>query len=377
MGSCFRYWQKSYANLARKDRITPTTCKSTVCRFHRPLGKYWDKIIKPLQLLTNQLDTPEIGRPPFIIRSIAALDSYEEEARREALKGIMLSKHPSVIDVLAEAVHHHLPDVSMQAAFGLIKLTKGPDSRAIPGLIEAIQKGYRQFEALNFIGKLRAPEAIPTLVAILDKSNSEYGNHDVIKALVEIGEPVIPVMLSCLNSENHITRFYAMEVLGKLGDPNLNPWLLPLLDDKVESLRLKAIETLMNWGDDSLIPDLLRVFINDKDIWNRAEAARSLGKLKSFDAIEHLVNVYRECNFRLNSLLEEQKLARLNPEDSPKSLGEYHLRSRIDGQNHLIEAIIESLLMFDVPEAITVVQEWRSDHPDQIIPRKRIDIKDL
>lgn len=119
------------------------------------------------------------------------------------------------------------------------------DTRALEPLIEALKdKDWnvqeKTAEALGKIGDERAVE--PLIYTLKDKSLIVRRASTV--ALVKIGEPAVGPLIKALDDENWYVRYYAAEVLGKIGDKRAVEPLKKALKDEIRNVRSKAAEAL-------------------------------------------------------------------------------------------------------------------------------------
>jgi HEAT repeat protein len=90
---------------------------------------------------------------------------------------------------------------------------------------DIMEKGRYQawYDAAAILGELRAAEAIDVLVKYLDFTDGIVGfplaNRPAVNALVRIGEPAVPKLISTLlEGEGTRIRINAAEALGFIGD---------------------------------------------------------------------------------------------------------------------------------------------------------------
>jgi hypothetical protein len=131
--------------------------------------------------------SPEFfGAPPAIRRrEIARLARRRTDGARgmDAIRGTFDAGDPEVIPALTLVVEHD-PDVAAQrsALFGLSRM---PDPTAIPGLLLGLGSRDRasRAHAVNGLGKLRAREAVPHLIGLLDDGYLQIAAADALVAI--------------------------------------------------------------------------------------------------------------------------------------------------------------------------------------------------
>jgi HEAT repeat protein len=108
---------------------------------------------------------------------------------------------------------------------------------------------YRWRIAVGLLGELKAIEAIDDLVRNLNwTGESAPVRHPPVRAaLVRIGEPAIPRLLSALSARDEFIRSEASEALGEIGDPAI-VGLLEALSDGEPSARAGAAHALARIG---------------------------------------------------------------------------------------------------------------------------------
>lgn len=143
-----------------------------------------------------------------------------------------------------------------------VKLSGLRSREAVPSLIEALEDedfGVRT-NAADALGNLRDKRAVKPLIKILkDKNNSVRISAVVALGFIRAKEAVKPVIDVLLKDSNIGVRISAAQVLGVLGDKN-------------------AIKPLIN-------------ALFQKDTRIRAQAARSLGRLKAAEAAGPLADI--------------------------------------------------------------------------------------
>jgi len=218
--------------------------------------------------------------------------------------------------------------------------------------------GVRE-EAATMLGSFKDPRAIVPLTRALHDTDRAV-REAAIGALSSIGEPSIPALGTCLadpalhvqeaasailasiadtrvfaplvaalRSHDWIVRMHAAKALGRIGDPQAVPALMPLLQDKVKAVReeassalaaigsaavsalllalqheewlvrLHAVEALGKLKSPDAVDPLLRTLFNDRDSAIREDVVRALGAIGDARAVDYLVTVMKEPTLRL------------------------------------------------------------------------------
>ena len=134
---------------------------------------------------------------------------------------------------------------------------KSPSSRksVITALIAVLNNPKGDFDfgdvdrwriAVALLGELNAKEAIDDLVRNINWTSYNSVPHPpppVRTALVRIGAPAVPRLLSLLSDPNEWTRLEASEALGEIGEPSLDG-LVEVLERAGPSTRAAAAHAL-------------------------------------------------------------------------------------------------------------------------------------
>jgi HEAT repeat protein len=156
----------------------------------------------------------------------------------------------------------------------VITLGEMGDERCVEPLVRALRDGDWQvrevaIEALGMVG----PPAVEQLIKMLrDWDIRKYA----IRALGKIKDERVldPVIGQLRNDEFHLD---AMEALVELGQPAVEK-LLPLLKDKDELVRKRAVIVLGQIKDSGVLEPLMEM-LNDSDWFTRLSAAAALEQL--------------------------------------------------------------------------------------------------
>ncbi len=174
-------------------------------------------------------------------------------------------------------------------------------------------------EAATTLGTLRDPRAVVPLVSVLRDADRAV-REAAIGALTAIGEPSVPVLGCCLSdpqlgvqeaasavlaaiadervlaplivslkNRDWIVRMHAAKALGRIKHFSAIEPLVPLLQDKVKAVREEASAALAAIGD-AAIPFLLSALTHTEWLV-RLHAVEALGKARSAAAVEPLLSV--------------------------------------------------------------------------------------
>jgi HEAT repeat protein len=140
--------------------------------------------------------------------------------------------------------------------------------------------------ALHALGELRDPQSFDVLVSLLH--DPEVSNM-ASTALQSLQDPrAIDQILPTLASDDDIWRSYAASIVGKVGEPAVEP-LLALLTSPDWRVRAGAANALGFTGDRRAAGPLTSILLQDSDSRVRREAAGSLGFLENAPVADTLV----------------------------------------------------------------------------------------
>jgi HEAT repeat protein len=138
-----------------------------------------------------------------------------------------------------------------------------------------------------------APEVQQKVDALLapagQRELTDSEKDDLAAAFRELGKPGVTCLVNELKKEDISARRVIIETLGKLRAPSAVEVLTQQLKQRSEDVRLAAAKALGEIGDLKAVPSLISTVQTDKKKRVRAEAATSLGLLRSKDAVIPLV----------------------------------------------------------------------------------------
>ena len=189
----------------------------------------------------------EIG-PPSVPRLIAALSDTDGYVRSAAADALGRIGDASAVEPLIAAMRYRDAqayeddedsEARIQAAVALGKIG---DLRAFEALLDTasgttdlLLASY----AIDALGMLADPRAIPTLIEALKVSDQDVPKS-ARSALIKIGRPAVLPLINSLQSTQGCWRFHALRALGGIGDPRALESVQVLLDDPDEHIRLNA-----------------------------------------------------------------------------------------------------------------------------------------
>jgi HEAT repeat protein len=131
------------------------------------------------------------------------------------------------------------------------------------------------------LGKLRNPEAVGPLVALVREDSDEIVASTAARALGDIGHPsAIPALVTAAKERPDLVKAWAADSLGRLRASEAAPLLVGLLDSQSPLVRRAAAQALGHVGDRSVAPALSRAAGRDA-WWQRGVYRRSIRRLRS------------------------------------------------------------------------------------------------
>lgn len=180
-------------------------------------------------------------------------------------------------------------DLAVQESAAAILATIA-DTRVLDQLIGALKSEdwIIRMHAAQALGRIREPRAIPALVPLL-QDKVKAVRVDVAGALAHIGEAAVPTLLEALKHAEWLVRLHAIEALGKMRAPQgVEPLLAVLFNDHDTAVRTDAARALGEIGDPRAVEFLITA-MRDLDV--RPIAIEALGKIGDRRAVSTLVGV--------------------------------------------------------------------------------------
>lgn len=200
--------------------------------FTREVSYPWDQLLEVLREgrdggSNSSIRVPR-DAPNYIWRLVDALNGSGSQDRISAIKTLSQADYPRARQILVDALRHPLWDVKASAAHEVGRWKNDPTELAvraemIDNLIEAVHDIHEEVrrEAILAIGRLRAAEAIPHLIASLGGDDG-ISCHAIEAgwALSRIGPPSSPHLETHLHRKNRDAQFVMilisiMESIGR------------------------------------------------------------------------------------------------------------------------------------------------------------------
>jgi quinoprotein glucose dehydrogenase len=154
-------------------------------------------------------------------------------------------------------------------------------------------------QAAKVLGDAAVPEAGPLLMPLLSSSNPRvqfFAAQAIGRVNYKEAVPALLKMIETNADEDHYLRHAAVVALTRLNQ--VEP-IIALANHPNKSLRLAAVLVLRRWGNENV-----RLFLNDKDEYIVAEAARAINDDESIQAaLPALAATLKETRFNSEPLL--------------------------------------------------------------------------
>lgn len=144
-----------------------------------------------------------------------------------------------------------------------------------------------QYEAVEALGDLRDPIAIPPLATLFSGDGFSGVRWKVAEALAKIGKPAVDTLIAALAHPDDDVRWKAAIALGEIQDPRAIDPLLGLLTDPDRFVKSRAAIALGMIGDPAVEPLIRALREGDGNL--RWGAAVALGRIRDIRATEPLI----------------------------------------------------------------------------------------
>ena len=185
---------------------------------------------------------------------LGALSDDSWQVRRLAIKGVSQRAVPEAIAALLSSVveNHHNPAL-LNSALQVLASSEVDTLSSLVELLKGPNADLRMQAALA-LGEQRDVRAAGALTAALKDEDANVRYH-AIEALGKLkATDAIDALADIAESRDFFLAFAALDALAKIGDSNIAPRIVPLLDD--ELLREPAANLLGQLGDDTVVAPL-------------------------------------------------------------------------------------------------------------------------
>lgn len=177
-----------------------------------------------------------IGGQKAITALVGALDDLDLKVQSSAITGLQLIGNAAVKPVAA-AIASGNKQTAKSGAVVLERINSPEASNVLITLTKSSDPDIRA-SAAKGLGFQSNPR-IDILVSLLSDSNGKVGDV-AMDTLTNLGESVVPKLVSVINSEaSDTSKYRAATILGRIGSPSVQP-LIPLLQKGGESTKWAA-----------------------------------------------------------------------------------------------------------------------------------------
>ncbi|MBI4869128.1 MAG: HEAT repeat domain-containing protein [Candidatus Wallbacteria bacterium] len=206
---------------------------------------------------------------------LAILEAPEEEARLEAVRGLVKAADLQAVQLLKQvAGNDPSPQVRYYAQKGLDHLSRrlaadeaapgadkadvGPRGRSeILGKLAGILAGGNRdvkLKALQVVALHGFREGLPTVLEHLPKEEDPFVRSKLLLSIGLLGgRPEIPVLATATEDPDPRIRANAVEALEYIGHRSIYPPIIRLLQDQDHRVRANSVKALRNYGHEQVI----------------------------------------------------------------------------------------------------------------------------
>jgi HEAT repeat protein len=156
--------------------------------------------------------------------------------------------------------------------------------------------------AAHALGMIRDTSAITGLTSLL-RDNRYFVREQAARALGQMGEPAVDMLLEMAGSSTPATREAAIEALGVAGTVRAVDRVIEALSDANPNVRSVAVRALGESASDRAVPHLMAVLRDDSSAL-RGQAAASLARLGAA-ALPSLITALRDVKPSVRQLAAE------------------------------------------------------------------------
>lgn len=239
------------------------------------------------------------------------------------------------------------------------------EQRAVRGLLDALARKEADVEDIRQLGDpaMRAlAQSLPGPLEVLRRDlralppPSAHGPF--IRAVIRLGNAIVPHLLVAFANHDPDVRFYASFVFQELRDPRAMEPLSHLGFDSSTDVRviaMRVLETYSRYEGYERATTVVRAELQSEQRTRQLYAARAVGTLRDVDAIPELVDLLSSRDrFIQEAALES--LCSITGQQHGLKPHRWKSWYTEHGQHHRVEWIIDSLRHRDVP-----VRRWAHD----------------
>jgi HEAT repeat protein len=274
---------------------------------------------------------------------------------------------PSIVTALRERLQDPEESIRVKAARGL-GILRGRDAE--PALLEALRQDRSnavRFECVRAVRKIADYAVAKDLVSFAAYPDARVRNEAVLTIGRFRSREAVPELTRLFEKESGLAakqidknyRERLLDALAFIADPSSKELFVKEQKNPDEVLRLHAIEGLARLGDASLVTDISRDRLREKDPKVQAAQAYALYRMGRKEYLEELVSGLAN---RKSHDEAKQYLVELKPEELPE------LYAQVKNKDVAVrESLAEIFGLIGDSRAVPVLQELAKDHRGQIV----------
>lgn len=259
-------------------------------------------------LLETRLDEWLASRAELPPRSIAKPRTFID---REVLIDLSLERLPTARGSAAVRLRYWLRDSGMvrrwnrdlasrsawRRSHAAERLAAAHAPESLPLLIRALQDPVFdvRMRAAKALGAVGGPKARRALIEALG-DRSRWSVIRIADLLAEMGPEVVDELLAAYPGMDRDSRLATLELITRVGDARMTPFLVGQLDDLDRDIRARAAAALGKLSDSRGLQRLEQA-LGDEEWPVRAIAAKALGMLRAVDATDALAMRLRDAKW--------------------------------------------------------------------------------
>jgi HEAT repeat protein len=232
--------------------------------------------------------------------SAAANNDRNTDVRLKAVEALGRIGTPGTVKPLGKVLNNDDQDVNVRRLAAKV-LGKINSKEAAAPLIEVLKNWDYQVRryAAQALGNIKDEQAIAPLIAALTGDKHRDVRHDAAQALIKINcKKAVPLLgKTFYNNRYKNARQDVADVLVRMGcEKSVKP-LIDAFDHNDYDIRQKAVNTFGPSNSKQVVKQLIEAVKNKNSSWlKRFNAAVALGRMKSKEAVEPLMEVLADRN---------------------------------------------------------------------------------
>jgi HEAT repeat protein len=229
--------------------------------------------------------------------NIGIAESVLQEFRDKAIENDneTLRSHLAKVYLHLDIIDHYIEKLTdkdwEERSFAADELGQIGHAKAVTPLINLIKDLQEDPDvkniALRSLGRIHDKEALDDLTNALGTSQSSV-DHQLIDTILSFKEDSIPFLVNILTSENSTKRFLATKTLSQIKNSQVIPHLLSVLSDHEARVRAEAALGLGRLKSKESTNSLVNLLLFDPVLMVREAAAESIGEIADEQTLHSL-----------------------------------------------------------------------------------------